>query len=92
MSNHFDRHLRLGYLAAPEVDPTYPQPARNAMYHTPAGDRVLLGAERHFFTQSLAMIVDLLTDEDLVFGVAPFDELQRNQKLVVLYMAARGLL
>ena len=62
------------------------------MYHTPGGDRVLLGAERHFFTHSLAMIVDLLADEDMDFGVAPFDELQRNQKLAVLYMAARGLL
>ena len=62
------------------------------MYHTPEGDRILLGAERRFFTHSLAMIVDLLADEDMEFGVAPFDELQRNQKLAVLYMAARGLL
>ena len=62
------------------------------MYHTPGGDRILGGAERHFFTHSLSMIVDLLTDDDMEFGVTPFDELQRNQKLVVLYNAARGLL
>jgi len=62
------------------------------VYHTPGGDRVLLGAERRFFTQTLAVIVDLLADTDMGFGVTPFDELQRNQKLVVLYHSARGLL
>jgi len=62
------------------------------VYHTPGGDRVLLGAERRFFTHSLAMIVDLLADGDLDFGTAPFDVLQRPQKLVVLYNSARGLL
>jgi len=34
------------------------------MYHTPRGDRTLLGAERQFFTQSLAMIVDSLIPQD----------------------------
>jgi hypothetical protein len=62
------------------------------VYHTPGGDRILLDAERIFFTQSLAMIVDLLADGDAEFGVAPFDDLQRTQKLVVLYKSARGLL
>ena len=62
------------------------------MYHTPRGDRILLGAERRFFIQSLAMIIDLLAAGDMEFGVAPFDQLQRNQKLVVLYNSARGLL
>ena len=62
------------------------------MYHTPGGDRVLVGAERRFFTHSLATIVDLIADEDMEFGVAPFDELQRNQKLAVLHLAACGLL
>lgn len=38
------------------------------------------------------MIVDLLAGGDMEFGVTPFDELQRNQKLVVLYSSARGLL
>jgi hypothetical protein len=62
------------------------------VYHTPGGDRVLLDAERSFFTNCLAMIVDQFADGDAKFGVAPFDELQRNQKLVVLYSSARGLL
>ncbi len=62
------------------------------MYHTPGGDRILVGAERSFFTHSLAMIVDLLADGDLDCGTTPFDELQRPQKLVVLYNSARGLL
>ena len=62
------------------------------MYHTPGGDRILHGAERRFYTQSLAMIVDLLVECDMEFGVIPFDELQRNQKLLVLYKSARGLL
>jgi hypothetical protein len=53
------------------------------VYHTPGGDRILLNAERGFFAQSLGMIVDLLADGDMDFGVMPFDELQRNQKLVV---------
>jgi hypothetical protein len=62
------------------------------VYHTPGGDRILIGAERRFFTQSLAMVVDLLAESDMDLGVMPFDELQRNQKLVVLYKSARGLL
>lgn len=62
------------------------------MYHAPGGDRVLLDAERRFFTQSLAMIGDLLAEGDIDFGVIPFDELQRNQKLVVPYRPACGLL
>ena len=62
------------------------------MYPTPNGDRVLLGAERRFFTQSLGMIVDLLATDDMEFGIDPFDQLQPIQKLVVLYNSARGLL
>lgn len=60
--------------------------------HTPGGDRILHGAERRLFTQSLAMIVDLLAQGDADFGVIPFDNLQWNQKLVVLYNSARALL
>ena len=62
------------------------------MYPTPGGDRILDGAERELFTHSLSMIVDLLADGDMEFGVTPFEELQRNQKLVVLYNAACALL
>jgi hypothetical protein len=62
------------------------------VYHTPGGDRILRGAERRLFTQSLAMIVDLLAQGDAEFDVIPFDALQLNQKLVVLYNSARALL
>jgi hypothetical protein len=55
------------------------------LYHTPGGNRILLGAERSFFTHTLAMIVDLLADDDAEFGIAAFDELRRNQKLYALY-------
>ena len=62
------------------------------MYWTPAGERVLTGAERRLFEESLGMIVDLLSDTDADFGVRAFDELQRGQKLFVLYRAGRALL
>ena len=62
------------------------------MYHTPSGDRILIEAERRLFVESLAMVVDLLAIDDIELGVASFDELQRPQKLLVLYNAARGLL
>mgnify|MGYP001826540529 CR=1 FL=1 len=62
------------------------------MYHTPGGNRILLGAERTFFTHTLATIIDLLADDDVEFGIAAFDQLQRNQKLYALYKVARGLL
>jgi hypothetical protein len=65
---------------------------RILVYHTPGGNRILLGAERTFFTHTLAMIIDLLADDDAEFGIAAFDQLQRNQKLYALYKAARGLL
>ena len=62
------------------------------MYHSPDGQRVLLGAERRLFEKSLAMMVDLLATGDCEFDVQVFDELQRGQKLFALYRAARGLL
>ena len=62
------------------------------MYHTPKGDRILHGSERSLFTESLALIVDLLALGDAEFGVIPFNNLQWNQKLVVLYNSARALL
>jgi len=64
------------------------------MYHTPAGDRILRGAERKLFVSSLGMVVDLLVDSDgeANFGVSSFDELQLGQKLFILYRSARGLL
>jgi hypothetical protein len=62
------------------------------MYRTPEGERILLGAERQLFEASLAMMVDLLGDDDCDFGVRLFDELQRGQKLYSLYRVARALL
>jgi len=62
------------------------------LYHTPYGDRILLDAERSLFTHSLGMLVDMLAEGDLDFGVASFQQLQRNQKLVTLYRSARALL
>ncbi len=62
------------------------------MYHTPKGVRVLLGAERRFYEQSLGMIVDLLATGDMGFDIELFDHFQQNQKLFVLYKSGRGLL
>ena len=62
------------------------------MYRTPHGERILLGAERQLFEESLGMMVDYLSDDDCEFGVPLFDELQRGQKLFALYHAARALL
>jgi hypothetical protein len=38
------------------------------------------------------MIVDMLSQDDMDFGIEVFDQLQRNQKLAILYRAARALL
>ncbi len=64
------------------------------MYHTPAGYRILRGAERKLFVSSLGMLVDLLADSDgeASFGVSTFDELQLGQKVFIIYRSARGLL
>ena len=62
------------------------------MYNTPAGERVLRGAERRLFVESLGMMVDHLSTGDCDFEVAIFDNLQRNQKVAALYTIARALL
>ncbi len=62
------------------------------VYRTPNGERILLGAERQLFEDSVAMMVDHLSVDDCDFGVPVFDELQRGQKLFALYRTARGLL
>ena len=64
----------------------------NVMYNTPLGIRVLQGAERRLFVESLAMIVDNLSVVDGPFEVAIFDRLQRNQKIAILHTMARALL
>ena len=62
------------------------------MYNTPAGIRILQGAERRLFVESLAMIVDDLSVGDGPFDVAAFGNLQRNQKIAVLHEVAKALL
>ena len=62
------------------------------MYWTPEGARILSGAEATVFVAALAIMVDLLTDEDVEFGVLALDRLQRGQKLVVLEQVAAALL
>ena len=62
------------------------------MYHTPAGERILTGAEARLFAESLGMLVDFLSDDDYELGNGPFDGLQRNQKIAVLLTIARALL
>ena len=62
------------------------------MYHTPAGIRILQGAERRLFVESLGMIVDDLSVGDGPFDVAAFGNLQRNQKIAVLHTVAKALL
>lgn len=62
------------------------------MYNTPLGIRVLVGAERRLFTESLSMLVDDVCMEDEPLDSGPFYGLQRNQKIFVLRTVARALL
>lgn len=62
------------------------------MYHTTNGERILLGAERRLFEESLGMLIDHVSVSDGDFGVPVFDELQLGQKLFALYRAGRALL
>jgi hypothetical protein len=62
------------------------------VYRTSRGDRELEGAERQLFIESLATLIDQFSDADMEFGIPPFDELQRNQKIAALHLVARGLL
>jgi len=62
------------------------------MYNTPLGIRVLQGAERTLFIESLGMVVDNMRVCDHEFGIAVFDDLGRNQKIAILHLVARSLL
>ena len=62
------------------------------MYRTSQGERTLWGAERRLFAESLAMIVDYLSEGDYSFGIAVLDDLQRNQKIAVLLGVSKSLL
>ncbi len=62
------------------------------MYNTPEGTRVLQGAERHLFVQSLGMLVDMLSTDDVPTDIPVFDGLTRNQKIATYHAVARALL
>jgi hypothetical protein len=62
------------------------------VYPTPKGDRILLGAERRLYEESLGMMVDQLSIIDSNFGVLVFDDLQRGAKLFALYQSGCALL
>ena len=62
------------------------------MYPTPGGDRILQGAERRLYVESLGMITDFLASGDMEFGIPVFDQLQRGSKLFALYQSGRALL
>ena len=51
-----------------------------------------MGPEKRFFTESLGIMADLLSDGDDDFGITVFDRLQRNQKIAELCSIARALL
>lgn len=62
------------------------------MYNTPVGVRVLEGAERRLFVETLAMLIDDASMEDEPLDSGPYYGLQRNQKIFVLHTVARALL
>ena len=62
------------------------------MYSTPKGDRILVGAERRLFEESLGTMVDLLADGDADFGVPEFDQFQLGSKFYALHRSGRALL
>ena len=62
------------------------------MYNTPDGIRVLQGAERQLFVESLGMIVDMLTLDEFSTDIQVLEDLTRNQTIATYHAAARALL
>jgi hypothetical protein len=62
------------------------------MYNTPVGIRVLEGAERRLFVESLATLVEQLVAGDDSYVSGPLSGLQGNQKTAVVHTVARALL
>jgi hypothetical protein len=50
------------------------------------------GREADAFVESLGMVVDNTGVFDHEFGIAVLDDLERNQKIAILHLAARSLL
>jgi hypothetical protein len=62
------------------------------MYRTPDGIRVLQGAERRLFVESLGMLVDMLTLDEFSTDIHVLEDLTRNQKIATYHAVARALL
>lgn len=68
------------------------------MWHTPEGDRVLKGAEARLVRASLCSLLRIIDegsddlDDNPLFGVAPFDELEQGQRLVLVDQVSSALL
>ena len=62
------------------------------MYRTPDGIRVLQGAERRLFVESLGMIVDMLTLDEFSTDIQVLEDLTRNQRIATYHAVSRALL
>ena len=62
------------------------------MYRTPDGIRVLQGAERRLFVESLGMIVDMLTLDEFSTEIQVLEDLTPNQRITTYHAVARALL
>lgn len=64
------------------------------MWLTSEGERTLRGCEAALFTEALAVIVDMVREEDglWTFDSPPFDDLRPNQKLAMLAQVGVSLL
>lgn len=62
------------------------------MYRTPDGIRVLQGAERQLFVESLGTLVDMVTVDEFSTGIQVLDDLTPNQKIAIYHTVARALL
>ena len=62
------------------------------MYNTPDGIRVLQGAERRLFVESLGMLVDMLTLDEFSPDIPVLEDLTRNQRIATYHAVARALL
>jgi hypothetical protein len=62
------------------------------MYNTPDGIRVLQGAERQLFVESLGMIVDMLPLDEYSTDIQVLEDLTRSQRIATYHAAARALL
>lgn len=62
------------------------------MYNTPDGIRVLQGAERQLFVDSLGTLVDMLMDDDFSTDIQVLEDLTRSQAIATYHAAARALL